>query len=167
MYINFWCPTVRSQDLEAGKAQRVKTLGVNLVAWRGEDGEAHIQVDTFVHRGGALSKGQVKDNCIVCPYHGWRFGPDGKAVLIRSLGPDAKLPARAKIDSYPAQEKYGIVFAFLGDLPEEERPPIYDVTEFGAHGWRGTGIVVLDIDAYHERSMENGVDPPHVRQLGA
>ncbi len=161
MYINFWYPIVRSQDLEAGKAQRVRTLGVNLVALRGEDGQAHVQADTCVHRGGSLSKGWVKDNCIVCPYHGWRFGPDGKAAVIPSLGPDAKLPARAKIDSYPVQEKYGIVFAFLGDLPEEERPPIYDVTEFSAEGWRGTEIVVLDIDAYYERSMENGLDPAH------
>jgi phenylpropionate dioxygenase-like ring-hydroxylating dioxygenase large terminal subunit len=161
MYINFWYPIVRSQDLAAGTAQRVKTLGVNLVAWRGEDGTAHVQADTCVHRGGALSKGQVKDNCIVCPYHGWRFGPDGKAVLIPSLGPDGKIPARAKIDSYPVQEKYGVVFAFLGDLPEAERPPLYHVPEYGTEGWRDTGIVILELDAYYERSMENGLDPAH------
>lgn len=161
MYINFWYPIVRSQDLEAEKPQQIKILGVNLVAWRGIDGEAHVQADTCVHRGGALSKGLVKDNCIVCPYHGWRFGRDGKAQLVPSLGPDGKIPARAKIDTYPVQERYGIVFAFLGDLPEAERPPIYDVPEYGTEGWRDTGIVLLDVDVYYERSMENGLDPAH------
>jgi phenylpropionate dioxygenase-like ring-hydroxylating dioxygenase large terminal subunit len=161
MYINFWYPIVRTQDLAAGKAERVKVLGVNLVAWRGEDGVARVQADTCVHRGGALSKGQVKDNTIACPYHGWRFGPDGKACLIPSLGCDGKIPSRAKIDSYPVQEKYGIVFAFLGDLPEAERPPLYDVPEFETAGWRGSEILILDVPVYYERSMENGLDPAH------
>jgi phenylpropionate dioxygenase-like ring-hydroxylating dioxygenase large terminal subunit len=161
MYINFWYPIVRSQDLEAEKPQRIKLLGVNLVAWRGADGQANVQADTCVHRGGSLSKGSVKDNCIVCPYHGWRFGRDGQAQLIPSLGSDGRIPARAKIDTYPVQEKYGIVFAFLGDLPEAERPPLYEVPEFGSQGWRDTGIVLLDINVYYERSMENGLDPAH------
>jgi hypothetical protein len=34
------------------------------------------------------------------------------------------------------QEKYGIVFAFLGDLPEAERPPIMTVDEWGTPEWR-------------------------------
>jgi phenylpropionate dioxygenase-like ring-hydroxylating dioxygenase large terminal subunit len=81
--------------------------------------------------------------------------------LIPSLGSDGRIPARAKIDTYPVQEKYGIVFAFLGDLPEAERPPLYEVPEFGSQGWRDTGIVLLDINVYYERSMENGLDPAH------
>jgi phenylpropionate dioxygenase-like ring-hydroxylating dioxygenase large terminal subunit len=36
-------------------------------------------------------------------------------------------PTRAKVDSYPTVEKYGIVFAFLGDLPEAERPPMLEI----------------------------------------
>jgi phenylpropionate dioxygenase-like ring-hydroxylating dioxygenase large terminal subunit len=47
-----------------------------------------------------------------------------------------KPPARAKVDSYPVIEKYDIIFAFLGDLSEEERPGLYEIEEYEAEGWR-------------------------------
>jgi phenylpropionate dioxygenase-like ring-hydroxylating dioxygenase large terminal subunit len=59
------------------------------------------------------------------------------------------------------QETYGIVHAFFGDLPEQERPPLYDIVEFGQEGWRESEIMLLEIGCYYERSMENGLDPIH------
>jgi phenylpropionate dioxygenase-like ring-hydroxylating dioxygenase large terminal subunit len=96
----------------------------------------------------------------VCPYHGWQFGGDGKCTHIPTVDVK-KMPARAKVDSYPVEEKYGIVFAFLGDLPEAERPPLREVMEFGKEGWRANQLVVFELDAYYERSIENGLDPSH------
>ena len=94
----------------------------------------------------------------MCPYHGWRFGGDGLCTHIPTLD---KVPARAKVDSYPVQEKYGIVFAFLGDLPEEERPPLHNIEEYGTEGWRANRIVVFEVNTFYERSIENGLDPSH------
>ncbi len=131
------------------------------MAFRDTKGVAHVLSDTCVHRGGSLGKGWVKDGCVVCPYHGWRFGGDGKCVTIPSIGYDGKPPARAKVDSYPVQEKYGLVFAFLGDLSEEERPPLYEIEEYGQEGWRQHQMIILDVDFYYERSIENGLDPSH------
>jgi phenylpropionate dioxygenase-like ring-hydroxylating dioxygenase large terminal subunit len=74
---------------------------------------------------------------------------------------DKAPPARAKVDSYPVQEKYGIVFAFLGDLPESERPPLHLVEEFEQEGWQFSGPLMFEIEAYYERSIENGLDPVH------
>jgi phenylpropionate dioxygenase-like ring-hydroxylating dioxygenase large terminal subunit len=101
------------------------------------------------------------DGCVACPYHGWRFAGDGKCQLVPSLEAGAKPPARAKVDSYPVQEKYGIVFAFLGDLPEQERSPLYEIEEYEDPAWRASEIMILEIDCFYERSMENGVDPIH------
>jgi len=58
------------------------------------------------------------------------------------------------------QERYGIVFAFLGDLPEAERPPLYEVEEYDQPGWK-CQTYVLNLNAYYQRSMENGLDPIH------
>jgi phenylpropionate dioxygenase-like ring-hydroxylating dioxygenase large terminal subunit len=160
MYINFWYPIALANEITGEKPTRVTLLGLKFVAFRDQDGHAHVLADTCVHRGGSLGKGVVKDNCVVCPYHGWKYGGDGKVREIPSM-PGMKIPARAKVDSYPVQEKYGIVFAFLGDLPEEERPPLYDVAEFSQAGWRANPVVTLNLDAYFERSMENGLDPAH------
>ena len=125
MYINFWYPICKSDELKNEEALQSKLLGMNYVAFRDSDGTPHVLADTCVHRGGSLGKGKVIDDCIACPYHGWRFGGDGKCTLVPLLGPDVSPPARAKVDSYPVEERYGIVFALLGDLPEEERPPLY------------------------------------------
>ena len=160
MYINFWYPIARATEVTAEKPLKVQLLGLPFVAFRDEQGAAHVLADTCVHRGGSLSAGWVKAGCVVCPYHGWQFSGDGKCVRIPSLGADAKLPARAKVDSYPVQERYGIVFAFLGDLPEAERPPLYDIPEYGTPEWKSQ-LYVLNLAAYYERSMENGLDPIH------
>jgi phenylpropionate dioxygenase-like ring-hydroxylating dioxygenase large terminal subunit len=160
MYINFWYPVGRAADITE-KPSNIRLLGLSFVAWRDSRGAAHVLADTCVHRGGSLSKGLVKDDCIACPYHGWRFDGDGKCTHIPSLGQGAKIPPRAKVDAYPVQEKYGLVFAFLGDLPEAERPPLYEIPEWGQPGWRATECAILDVDVYFERSMENGLDPAH------
>jgi len=160
MYMNFWYPIARATEVTAEKPLKVQLLGLPFVAFRDEQGNAHVLADTCVHRGGSLSAGWVKAGCVVCPYHGWQFSGDGKCVRIPSLGADAKLPARAKVDSYPVQERYGIVFAFLGDLPEAERPPLYDIPEYGTPEWKSQ-LYVLNLAAYYERSMENGLDPIH------
>jgi len=161
MYINFWYPIASSEEVTNKEPHRTEVLGVKLVVYRDDASNAHVLADTCIHRGGSLGKGWIRDNCVVCPYHGWRFDEAGKCVDIPTLASDEKPPARAKVDSYPVQEKYGIVFAFLGDLPEEERPPLRDVPEWEQEGWRANKLVVFEVGAFYERSMENGLDPSH------
>lgn len=160
MYINFWYPVCLSAELEASAPVKAQILGLPFVAFRDAGGEAQVLADTCVHRGGALHKGRVVNGRIACPYHGWQFEGSGRCAYIPSLGVEGTIPARAKVDSYPVIERYGIVFAFLGDLPEEERPPLCPVPEYGEPGWR-SGLVVFTVNAYYERSIENGLDPSH------
>jgi phenylpropionate dioxygenase-like ring-hydroxylating dioxygenase large terminal subunit len=159
MYINFWYPIALADEVTSDKPLQVTLLGLPFVAFRDTDGQAHVLADTCVHRGGSLGKGWVKGGCVICPYHGWEFSGDGKCTKIPSLK-DVKIPARAKVDSYPVQEKYGLVFAFLGDLPEAERPPLYEIEEWGSGDWK-CQTYVIPLKAYYQRSMENGLDPIH------
>ena len=160
MYINFWYPICTSEEINADKPVQAELLGVRLVAFRDAEGAAHVLSDVCIHRGGALSKGKIVNGCVQCPYHGWEYDGSGACVKIPSIK-DQKPPARAKVDSYPVCEKYGVIFAFLGDLPADERPPEPVVDEFEQEGWRVTGPIVFEIDAYFERSIENGMDPVH------
>jgi phenylpropionate dioxygenase-like ring-hydroxylating dioxygenase large terminal subunit len=168
MYINFWYPIVRSEDLGPDAPYKAKVLGCNVVAFRDQTGEARVLSDTCTHRGASLGgpwsltgRPRIVDGCIVCPYHGWEFGGDGECKNIPSIGYGTKTPARAKVDSYPVQEKYGIVFAFLGDAPEDKRPPLLEIEEYGKPGWRANQVLVLEVNYYYERSIENGLDPAH------
>jgi len=159
MYINFWYPMLTTEAL-TDKPVKVKALGQDFVIFRGDDGEAKCVGNTCTHRGGSLSNGKIAGNGIQCPYHGWEFNGDGHCTRIPSLGPNPKIPSRTRIDAYPVQEQHGMVFAFLGDLPEEERPPIIDVKEWGQEGWTST-LQTYTVKCNYERSIENGIDPAH------
>ncbi len=161
MYINFWYPVCTSDELTATAPLRATLLGLQFVAFRDADGNARVLADTCVHRGGSLSCGKVTVGRIACPYHGWQFDGDGRCRHIPVLGEDGRIPGRAKVDSYPVIERYGIVFAFLGDEPEETRAPFFGIAEWGQDGWRASPLTIIELDAYFERSIENGLDPVH------
>lgn len=163
MFINFWYVTGRSDEL-ADKPVKRRMLGQDFILFRDSDGKAHCLSNTCTHRGGSLAGGNIKGDCIECPYHGWQFDGDGHCTKIPSLGKDARIPGRARIDAYPTTERHGLVFAFLGDLPEEERPPIMEIPEFTGdtpdEGWRAT-IQNFAWDFDFKRSIENGIDGAH------
>jgi len=159
MYINFWYPAEWGKDL-TDEPMKVRMLGQDFVLFRDSEGVAHCLSNTCIHRGGSLAGGKIKGDCIQCPYHGWQFDGEGACKTMPSLGPDARIPTRARVDAYPTVERYGIVFAFLGDLPEAERPPIMEIPEYGEPGWH-----VQETGSYSDgdfrRQLDNGLDPAH------
>ena len=159
MFINFWYPMALTEEVTE-KPVKVRCIGQDFVVFRGRDGVAQCVSNTCAHRGGSLAGGKINGDCIQCPYHGWEFDGDGVCQRIPSLGPDANIPPRARVDAYPVEECWGLIFAFLGDLPEAERPPIIPVPEWDREGWRPT-IVDYDLAMNYERSIENGIDPAH------
>ena len=64
MYINFWYPICRTDELTDGGPVRSTLLGTQYVVFRDAEGQAHVLSDTCVHRGGSLSKGKVVDGCV-------------------------------------------------------------------------------------------------------
>ena len=159
MYINFWYPMALSDEIGDGPIQ-VTALGQPFTLFRDSRGDAHCLADTCVHRGGALGTGKLKGDCIECPYHGWQYNGSGECTFIPTLADGARIPGRARVDAYPVQERYGVVFAFLGDLPEEDRPPILEIAQWGLEGWSVTNLV-YDWNASFERVIENGLDATH------
>ncbi|MDP7270885.1 MAG: Rieske (2Fe-2S) protein, partial [Gammaproteobacteria bacterium] len=85
MYINFWYPIAQSENVVKYEPHQTQVLGQQLVAFRDSKGKAHVLSDVCIHRGGALGKGWVRENSVVCPYHGWQFGGDGKCNKIPTV----------------------------------------------------------------------------------
>jgi phenylpropionate dioxygenase-like ring-hydroxylating dioxygenase large terminal subunit len=143
------------------KPKRVKLLGFDFVLFRDEQGTINCLSDVCIHRGASLGAGQLLNGCVECPYHGWQFNGGGNVVKIPSLPADTKIPARARVDSYPVQEKYGWIWVFLGDLAEADRPPLPDFPEYDDHAnWRTVrGEWLWKAD--YARIVENGLDFAH------
>lgn len=161
MLTNLWYVAEWSKNVET-KPVRSKMLGQNFVLFRDKKGTVHCLSDVCIHRGGALSKGWTTErDCVACPYHGWEFGGDGIVKFIPSRGEDAPIPERARIDAYPTAERYGMIWVFLGDLPEAERYPIPEFPEYDdSKTWRP---VYTDYiwQGSADRVVENGIDIAH------
>jgi len=89
------------------------------------DGTVVAARDRCPHRGAPLSAGAVEDGCLTCPYHGWRFAPDGTAVEIPALGQGASLPSRARLQvAASVVERDGLVWVDPGLPPELPSNPV-------------------------------------------
>ncbi len=170
MLINQWYALCEAAGL-ADKPVGVRALGQQLVVFRDEQGHARVLSNVCVHKGGSLCHGEVVAGTVQCPYHGWRYNGDGDCVAIPSLPADRRIPGRARVDAYPAAEQWGLVWAFLGDLPEAERPPLPDFfPEYDEHypaqaagtesPWRFVRGQA-QFDCNWVRAIENGVDRGH------
>ncbi len=159
MFVNFWYVAEECNKLGESPIL-VRILGQDLVLFRDQSGEVRCLSNVCIHRGGSLAHGKLKGDCVECPYHGWQFNGAGECTRIPSMGQNAKIPSRAKVDAYPTRELYGLIFVFLGDLPEEERPPIMEIPEWGEDGWRAT-FQRFDWNFDYKRSIENAVDLAH------
>lgn len=127
MLINNWYVAAAASEIRKDKPLRVRMLSCDFVLFRDDNDKAVCLSDVCCHRGAALGKGEMNGCNVVCPYHGWEFNGAGQCTLIPAMGPDFNVPKRARVDSYPTQEKYGWVWVFLGDLPENERPKLPDM----------------------------------------
>ena len=67
--------------------QCVELLGRRLVLFRTSEERIRGSDDACPHRGASLSDGAVRDDAVVCPYHGWCWQPDGGCAEIPSLAP--------------------------------------------------------------------------------
>lgn len=159
MIKNFWYAIEFSHEVTT-TPRRLTILGQELVLYRDTKGSPVVMSDLCVHRGGALSDGFLEGDCIRCPYHGWKYKPDGECIEIPANPAGRTIPKKARVDSYPAVDRYNWVWAFLGDLPEAERPPIPELPFFDDPTLkRITGIYEWDV--HYARALENGIDFAH------
>ena len=113
-------PVMVSEELIAGRPQRLQIINQYYTAFRGDDGAPHIVQDACPHRQTRLSLGWVEDNCIRCFYHVWKFDGDGQCV--DQPAENDSLKDKVQISSYPTRDYLGFVFAYLGDGEAPEFP---------------------------------------------
>ena len=116
----FWHPVAWSHEV-ADVPLAVTLLDEPLVVVRRPTGDVVAFADECPHRGAPPSLGRLDGAELICAYHGWRFGLDGKVICVPALGEGAPIPSRARLTS-PSDvcERYGIVWVAL----EPPRLPI-------------------------------------------
>jgi phenylpropionate dioxygenase-like ring-hydroxylating dioxygenase large terminal subunit len=136
---------------------RTELLGERLVIWRDSRGAAHAFRDLCIHRGTALSLGSIAGDEIVCAYHGWRYGTDGRCTAIPQLDDPTRVPAKARVSAYRCQERYGLVWVAM----DEPRWPIPDLPEMESPGWKTVFCGPYTWNSEASRQIENFTDLAH------
>jgi phenylpropionate dioxygenase-like ring-hydroxylating dioxygenase large terminal subunit len=151
-----WHAAAYSRDVGTAP-HATELLGEPLVVWRDSRGTANAFRDLCIHRGTALSLGSVAGDEIVCAYHGWRYGVDGRCTAIPQLEDPTRVPARARVTAYRCQERYGLVWVAL----DEPRWPIPALPELESPGWRTVLCGPYSWQSEASRQIENFTDLAH------
>ncbi|MBV8393354.1 MAG: Rieske 2Fe-2S domain-containing protein [Alphaproteobacteria bacterium] len=158
-YHRAWFPVCLSSELAAGAPIGRAFLGTKVVAWRDAAGTPVVQKAWCPHLGADLSLGQVVEDGLRCPYHHWSFDTGGACVKIPT---GDKIPAAARIFTYPAEEAWGIVWAFNGETADFAPPRLPDAVE---------GEIAYEANKRGHRKFDtwvavsNGVDFQHLQTL--
>ena len=115
----YWQPVCLSEQLtDVPKAIRI--LDEDLVAFRDRGGRVGVLHRHCAHRGASLEFGIVSERGIRCCYHGWLYDVDGTVLETPAEPPDSRLKQTVCQGAYPAFERDGLVFAYLG--PPDTQP---------------------------------------------
>ncbi|HUI61613.1 MAG TPA: aromatic ring-hydroxylating dioxygenase subunit alpha [Steroidobacteraceae bacterium] len=164
----YWHPVGLSSDA-ADTPRRVRVLGEDLILFRDGSGQAALLHPRCTHRGADLYYGKIETRGIRCCYHGWLFAADGQC-LEQPCEPDGgRSGAVFRQPWYPVEERYGLVFAYLGPLARKPVLPRYNVLEELAAGeWIeaddssiGSGGAAV-VPCNWLQHFENVMDPLHV-----
>lgn len=88
-------------------------LGQPVVLFRKEDGTVVALEDRCAHRWAPLSIGKVVGDNIVCGYHGFTYGADGRC---RHIPTQTMIPPKAMVRAYPVRESGPFVWVYTGDI---------------------------------------------------
>ena len=108
-----WYLLCNSREITRGPISR-EMLGRSIAAFRTASGKPVVMDGRCSHLGADLGRGCVVAESIECPFHGWRYGADGRCTGIPAT--DA-IPPFARQMTYPTIERHGLVFFFNGSEP--------------------------------------------------
>ena len=164
----YWHPVGLAADA-AGTPRKIRALGEDLVLFRDGAGTPGLLHARCCHRGTTLYYGRVEPAGIRCCYHGWLFGPQGHCLDQPCEPEGGRQRDRIRQPWYPVQERYGLIFAYMGPpdrkpvLPRYECLEAMDAGEFleaddTSLGGGGPAIIPCN----WLQHFENVVDPLHV-----
>ena len=161
---NAWYCAGRSRTLAANGLRAVELNGEQIVLGREADGRLFALRDRCPHRGMALSKGRLDADGLMCPFHGWRFGTDGRCRDVPTLSEhDAADFSRIRVQHFPVRESAGFLWVnpHLGTgagVGDGEVPAVPELDFAPA----GSLVVELVVEASFDLTTLSLVDPGHV-----
>ncbi len=132
-----------------------------IVFFRDRSGVIQALEDRCCHRHAPLSLGYLDGDQIRCGYHGWRYDGAGKCTDIPSQD---SIPKLAKVQSYPAVERYGWIWVWIGDAEKADPAQLPDLSYLEDDEYRTWHHYIYG-QAAHQLYMDNLLDISHTAYL--
>lgn len=165
MLRRYWHPVCLSVNLK-DIPLAVRMLSEDLVAFRDGRGRPGLLGIRCPHRLASLEYGQVREDGLMCSYHGWKYDAKGRCIE-QPLEPcDSELKNNIRHLWYPVEEWGGVVWTYMG--PEKENPPPLPKIDVLARTDGEVRVADGDVRNYNYLNwMENFADMGHAVILHA
>ena len=145
-----------------------RILGDPLIFYRTEDGEPVALWGLCAHRFMPLALGRLEKGSVVCPYHAYSYGSDGRCHSIPTGGTPSP---HARLRKYPLVERGPLVWIWMGD-PERPNPALLpDASDIGlgedGGGWRVDPAYTFSMQARAALLVDNLFDLSHLAFIHA
>ena len=124
----YWQPVGLSADATEVPKQ-IRALGEDLILFRNKQGVPGLVHPRCVHRGSSLLYGRVDDHGIRCCYHGWAFDVQGHCTDQPCEPQNGLHRDKVRQPWYPVQERYGMLWAYMGPAAKQPLLPRYEIFE--------------------------------------
>lgn len=169
-YPRGWFMIAPSEEADS-TPRPLRYFGRDMVLYRGDSGTPRL-VDAYCpHMGAHLARNttsyivrdgnQVEGESIRCPFHGWRFGPDGQCNEI-PYSPNF-IPKAGLLQTWPVVERAGIIWMWYDEENGDPAFPLPDFELWDDEAWVRWKVDVMgDIDIHPIEIVDNMADLAHM-----
>lgn len=164
-----WFMVADAGELKSGQPLNVRFFARDFVIYRGASGRV-VMLDAYCpHMGTHLGKNttsyvvrdhtHIEGDSIRCPYHAWRFGPDGQCDDIPYA---QQIPKAACVRSWKIEERAGAIWVWHdpeNQAPDYELPPFAEWDDPAWVRWYFDHLGTLAI--HPQEILDNMVDVGH------
>jgi len=151
---------VAGWDNEIGHALAALTIcNESIVMYRDTAGRAVALENACPHRKLPLSMGRLKGDEVECGYHGLTFNSVGACT--RAPG-SQRIPKAACVRAYPVEERYGLIWIWMGDGAKADPAKIMEVKHWGDPAWGLNRGDAMNVECNYLYMTDNLLDPSHV-----
>ncbi|HEX9462182.1 MAG TPA: Rieske 2Fe-2S domain-containing protein [Alphaproteobacteria bacterium] len=158
----YWQPAALAEELTGPRPVKpVRLLGEDFVLFKDERGRYGLLDRHCAHRRADLVYGRREDGGLRCSFHGWLFDVHGKCLETPGEPDGGNLCQHVRQRAYPAVERSGIVFAYLGEGAPPAFPDFDCFVAPDAYTFAFKGFV----ECNWLQILEVGIDPAHTSFL--